>query len=606
MKIINLSSLDGDNGFRLDGVADSLWHGQRGDHSGYSVSNAGDVNGDGYDDVIVGAPHANPSREGDGFPLGSSYVVFGKASGFSASMALSSLDGSNGFRLDGGTDNILELSGSSVSDAGDINGDGYGDLVIGAPWAARFYGHSVDGFSYVVFGKASGFSAALDLSSLDGDGFDDVIVGAESYLPREHSQGLSVVVFGKASGFGSPLKLDGNDGFRIVGDNHNGVGSSVSSAGDINGDGFDDVIVGAQQAINYVVFGKATGFNAKLDLSSFDSNTGFKIIGEGGRSSVSNAGDVNGDGFDDLIVGSSVIFGRTSSFGATLDVANLDGNTGFRLNGTDGPISNAGDVNGDGFDDLIVGGTDVNGDGSGSGSGSSYVVYGKASGFSAALDLSNLNEYAGFRLDGVAAGDKSGFSVSGVGDVNGDGFNDLIIGAPEASSNGVTQSGSSYVVFGRSDFGSGGLPEILGTSGDDTLKGTAATEHFKAGDGNDNLIGRGGADIFEGGAGNDVLHLAGNGLNLNLADSGNHISGIEIICLYSKGDSNTLTLTAADLLNLSDTTNTLKVNGNAGGHIIVGDSGWVDGGSRGDGYYHVYTQDDAVLLVGQNLTMDFV
>ena len=198
----------------------------------------------------------------------------------------------------------------------------------------------------------------------------------------------------------------------------------------------------------------------------------------------------------------------------------------------------------------------------------------------------------------------------------------MIVGAPDADPNGNNHSGSSYIIFGRSDFGSG-LPEILGTPGDDILKGTSAAEHFIAGDGNDKLLGQGGADIFEGGAGNDkiqvadlsfalvdggagidVLHLAGTGLNLNLADSGDRISGIEIISLYSQGDRNTLTLTAADLSNLS--TNTLKVNGNAGGHIIVEDSGWIDGGPRGDGYYHEYLQGDAVLLIGQNLTVDFV
>jgi len=236
------------------------------------------------------------------------------------------------------------------------------------------------------------------------------------------------------------------------------------------------------------------------------------------------------------------------------------------------------------------------------------------------MDLSSLNGSNGFRLDGEAG---SGNSVSTAGDVNGDGFDDLIVGAPYAAQNG-TNSGSSYIIFGRNDFGSV-LPEILGTPGDDILKGTTAAEHFKAGDGNDKLIGRGGADIFEGGAGNDkiqvadlsfasvdggtgidVLYFAGTGLNLNLADSGDRISDIEIISLYSQGDHNTLTLTAADLLNLSTTTNTLKVNGNVGGHIIVEDSGWIDGGSRGGGYYHVYIQDDAVLLVGQNLTVDFV
>ena len=311
----------------------------------------------------------------------------------------------------------------------------------------------------------------------------------------------------------------------------------------------------------------------------------------------------------------------------SINLSSLSGSNGFRLDGevahdySGSSVSNAGDVNGDGFDDLIVGakGADPNG----TDSGSSYVVFGQASGFSATMNLSSLDGSNGLRLDGEAAYDYSGQSVSTAGDVNGDGFDDLIVGASRADSNG-TDSGSSYVVFGRSDFGSW-LPEILGTSGDDTLKGTAAAEHFKAGDGNDNLIGRGGADILDGGMGDDkirvadlsfasvdggtgidVLHLAGTGLNLNLADSGDRISDIEIICLYSQGDSNTLTLTAADLLNLSATTNTLKVNGNAGGHIIVEDSGWIDGGNRGDGYYHEYTQGDAVLLVGQNLTVDFV
>ncbi len=282
-------------------------------------------------------------------------------------------------------------------------------------------------------------------------------------------------------------------------------------------------------------------------------------------------------------------------------------------------VSNAGDVNGDGFDDLIVSSpyADPNGDFSGS----SYVIFGKASGFSAVLDLSNLDSNSGFRLDGEAVDDYSGGSVSGAGDVNGDGFDDLIVGARGADPNGGF-SGSSYVIFGRGDFG-GGIPEIVGTPRDDQLRGTAEAEHFKAGDGDDNMTGRGGADIFEGGAGDDairvadldfvsvdggsgddVLHLAGSDLNLDLANFDGKISGIETICLYGKGD-NTLTLTATDLLNLSDTTNTLKVNGNAGDRIVL-DGDWVDGGSRGSGYYHVYTNDDAVLLVGMNVTTDFV
>ena len=662
---INLSSLNGINGFRLDGVAKL-------DYSGVSVSTAGDVNGDGFDDLIVGARGAGPN--------GSSYVVFGKASGFSAAMDLSSLDGSNGFRLDGEAGG--DESGNSVSTAGDVNGDGFDDLIVGADGADPNGDRS--GSSYVVFGQASGFSAAIDLSSLDGsdgfrldgeaeydfsgfsvstagdvngDGFDDLIVGAYRADPNGTFSGSSYVVFGKASGFSATMNLsnlNGSNGFRLDGvTNGDYSGRSASNAGDVNGDGFDDLIVGADGAdpngdrsgSSYVVFGQASGFSATVDLSNLNGSNGFRLDGVtngdySGRS-ASTAGDVNGDGFDDLIVGadgadpngdrsgsSYVVFGQASGFSATVDLSNLNGSNGFRLDGEAAydysgvSVSTAGDVNGDGFNDLIVGasGTDPNGNRY---SGSSYVVFGKASGFSAAMDLSSLDGSNGFRLDGKTVDDWSGISVSNAGDVNGDGFDDLIVGAFRADPNG-DKSGSSYIIFGRTDFVSG-FPEILGTAGDDILKGTSAAEHFKAGDGNDKLIGRGGADIFDGGTGNDkiqiadlsfasvdggagidVLHLAGTGLNLNLADSGDRISDIEIISLYSQGDRNTLTLTAADLLNLSTTTNTLKVNGNAGGHIIVEDSGWIDGGPRGSGYYHEYMQGDAVLLVGQNLTVDFL
>ena len=665
---INLSSLNGSNGFRLDGVAE-------GDVSGQSVSNAGDVNGDGFDDVIVGASGTDPNGNRDS---GSSYVLFGQASGFNATMDLSTLNGSNGFRLDGVTED--DQSGSSVSTAGDVNGDGFDDLIVGALTA-----DSNSGSSYVVFGKASGFSATMNLSSLDGsngfrlngvaagdlsggsvstagdvngDGFDDLIVGAFGAESNGNPSGSSYVVFGKASGFSATMdlsSLNGSNGFRLDGEAaYDSSGWSVSTAGDVNGDGFDDLIVGAWGAdpngrssgSSYVVFGQASDFSAALDLSSLNGSNGFRLDGEAaddysGRS-VSTAGDVNGDGFDDLIVGASnadqnfygygqgssyVVFGQASGFSATMNLSSLNGSNGFRLDGealndfSGSSVSTAGDVNGDGFADLIVGAPGA--DSNGLSSGSSYVVFGKASGFSAMMSLSSLDGSNGFRLDGKTVRDHSG-SVSTAGDVNGDGFDDLIVGATGADRNHNNNSGSSYIIFGRSDFSSG-LPEIVGTSGDDILKGTSADERFEAGDGNDKLIGLGGADIFDGGAGNDkiqvadlsfalvdggagidVLHLAGTGLNLNLADSGDRISGIEIISLYSQGASNTLTLTAADLRNLSTTTNTLKVNGNAGGHIIVEDSGWIDGGNRGSGYYHEYTQGDAVLLVGQNLTVDFV
>ncbi|MEH2265859.1 beta strand repeat-containing protein [Nostoc sp.] len=468
--VFNLSDLNGKNGFVVNGID--------GSNLGDSVSNAGDINGDGFDDLIIGAPGASTYA-------GKSYVVFGKSSGFAASLNPSDLDGSNGFVING--IDAFGRSGSSVSNAGDINSDGFDDLIIGAP---DYFGFSdtIPGKSYVVFGS-DGFGASFNLSDLNGDngfvsnglnrfqqlgfsvsnagdingdGFDDLIIGSGG--------SGSYVVFGKSSGFAANFDLsdlNGSNGFAINAINvRDELGFSVSSAGDINGDGFDDLIIGARTANpngqqyagqSYVVFGKSSGFAASLNPSDLDGSNGFAIngidVGDRLGASVSSAGDINGDGFDDVIIGAPragknyVLFGSSSGFAASFNLSTLNGSNGFVINDIYAgdylgySVSSAGDFNGDGFDDLIIGtfGADPNGK---SDSGQSYVVFGKNSGFDASLNLSSLNGSNGFVLNGIDAGDRSGSSVSGAGDINGDGFDDVIIGAPSAD------GGQSYVIFG--------------------------------------------------------------------------------------------------------------------------------------------------------------
>jgi Ca2+-binding RTX toxin-like protein len=360
------------------------------------------------------------------------------------------------------------------------------------------------------------------------------------------------VVFGSAGGFRTHVDLsalDGADGFKIVGNRYSSyAGASVSSAGDINGDGFADILVGAsgetldtlRQGAAFVLFGKASGFDPEVGVSSLDGSNGFVVLGakEGDRigESVASAGDVNGDGLADLLIGSRgsdppgaysgatyVIFGRASGFGPVLDVANLKASEGFVINGVAGDdgvgysVASAGDVNGDGFADIIVGARGA--DSNGQDSGSSYVVFGKAGGFGRKIELSALDGIGGFRIDGEHVGDSSGYVVSSAGDVNGDGLSDLLVGASNAEPSGAF-SGASYVIFGQlattavtrigteasqSLVGGNLSDKLVGKGGDDHLYGHDGADKLKGGVGDDVLIGGVGQDRLVGGAGADTF-----------------------------------------------------------------------------------------------------
>jgi Ca2+-binding RTX toxin-like protein len=320
-----------------------------------------------------------------------------------------------------------------------------------------------------------------------------------------------------------------------------------------------------------------------------------------------------------------VVFGKASGWGAPIDLTTIAAGTGgFVIHGQDGgdvagfSVASAGDINGDGFADLIIGARygDAAGNAKGN-AGDSYVVFGKASGWGAAIDLTTIAAgTGGFVIHGQDISDRSGSSVASAGDINGDGFADLIIGARngDAAGNAKTDAGESYVIFGR-DFTN--TVTHAGTASAELLTGTNAANVMLGGLGNDTLNGLGGADALKGGAGDDrvqiadlaflnidggsgtdTLALTGSGITLNLASIGDtKLQDIEAIDLGAGG--NTLRLTALEVRNLSETSNTLRVTGGSGASLSFDDAGWVQGATA-DGFV-TFTNGTATALVAEAL-----
>ncbi|NNL03880.1 MAG: hypothetical protein HKO85_01235 [Xanthomonadales bacterium] len=480
-----VSQLDGSNGVAVRG-------GLTPDDLGRSVSAAGDINGDGFDDFVVASPTADPN----GADSGIVDIVFGQANPLPHPLALASLDDTEKVRILGAGQ--FDYAGFSVANAGDINSDGFNDLVLGAP--ASSLGAQFGGAVYLIFGTDQGFESPIDLSlpgdyhviagieenadagssvagagDVNGDGTDDLVIGARF---ANGSSGAAYVVFGSAGELpGSFDVLNGANGFAMASVGLGDVlGQSVAGGFDLNGDGYDDIAIGAPLAGEennytgkaYIVFGSNQPFGATLNLNALDGSNGLTINGAADQDnfgeSVAVAGNIDLEGFDDLIIGapqaspggladagsSYVIFGSGTPYAAELNVATLDGSNGFALVGDEvgaqsgAAVAGGFDLNRDGIDDAVVGAPKS--DLSQVDSGAAYVVHGKAGGWSASIFLSGLSGASGQIIAGKTGGDAFGAAVSAAGDLNNDSWIDLIAGAPDASTY-VADAGEAYLIY---------------------------------------------------------------------------------------------------------------------------------------------------------------
>jgi len=522
-----------------------------GDQFGSSVSGAGDVNGDGYEDIIVGAP----TNSAGGSSAGRAYIFYGGAIFNSTPDVI--ITGS-------GINNYL---GVSVSSAGDVNGDGYDDVIVGisgysaATGRAQIYygGASMNNTPDVILtgevaGDNFGFSVS-DAGDVNGDGFSDVIAGAYA---NTTSTGKAYIYFGSSSMNNTADVTLSEPGIN------KSFGYSVSKAGDFNGDGYSDVIVGVPgYSTNlgraYIYSGGST-MNTIADgiLAGFVAGTNYY------GNSVSDAGDVNGDGYGDVVVGAygmSSFQGRVFVYygGAIINITADQTMTGeFTGDNFGTSVSSAGDANGDGYDDILIGAS-----GFSSGSGKTYLYLGGET----------IDDNADKFFNAENAGDNFGISVSGCGDINGDGNSDLIVGAYSNDINGAN-SGRAYIYFNTMTGTDIEDLTFTGAGTNDVLGCSVSSAGDVNGDGYDDIII--GAFGYNGGTnqGRAYIYFGGSSMN-NTADV--TLTGVSVGDYFGDEASS-----AGD------------VNGDGFSDVIVGAPGYLTDQGRAYIYYGGSTMNSTV------------
>jgi len=410
---------------------------------GESLASAGDVNGDGFADLVAGAPDWDAGNYQDGAAL----LYLGGAASGTLTVSWVTLGGE-----------YQEWRGTSVSSAGDVDGDGFSELLIGAPGWGGSSGGQDRGLALLFAGAGAGPAESPDWSDesnqdsalfgtsvagvgdINRDARDDVVIGAPGYDGGYNNEGRVFFYQGTTSGLATYTSWTADGDAPDA-----ALGSSVAGAGDVNDDGYDDLVVGApgssgDQGFFRVWYGDSPSPAADPDVEV--SGTDDEQLG----SAVAGAGDVNGDGYADVLVGAEHWSGNVSNEGGawvypgsptglvTEPLWEATGGQNGCLFGS--ALDGAGDVNGDGYGDIVVGASDFTDDQTNQGRISLYPG-------------SPTGPGAPTHRYGASSQDYLGSSVAGAGDTNGDGYDDVVAGAPEASRS-LSQEGVASLYTGSS------------------------------------------------------------------------------------------------------------------------------------------------------------
>ncbi len=410
--------------------------------------------------------------------------------------------------------------GEVVSCAGDVNGDGFDEIIL-ADWGYGIFGDDNDGAVWVYAGSMNGLGMDADwiyesdnpganfglsadaAGDVNGDGYGDIVIGAPGYQKPDWSRGAAYVFHGSAAGlFQEPdamLRMTTGQGVSLF-------GYSVAGAGDIDGDGYDDVAVGVgdydpgdgiRRWAIFVYYGSADGIVDDPDIV---------VPGENAKAysiHVARAGDVNGDGHADLIVGDAYYLNTQTQEGAAFVYAGspdgIDPTPIWEVR-SDQPhqswfalrVAGAGDVNGDGFDDVLVGAQGY--ERPGLPDGAAFLYFGSPAGPSFDPDWAG---YPNGYVQQTEHSDASyGQSLDGVGDLDVDGFDDIVIGARSFTSSADAPSSGVVFVYRGSSTVPAEKPDWIGYAPDESWAYFGFADGAVAGVGDVN--GDGHADILVG------------------------------------------------------------------------------------------------------------